>query len=610
MFHDGTTSRAPAVTDERSEASALQAFREIWRFWRFLVQRTSPSRIWIATVLALLGGVSEGLTLVLLIPLLRLLDPAAGSAQESKAWLPHVLQSLGIEPNLIGVLTIFLGLVAARSLINRQRSVYVSALRLDIIRDIRIGLYSGVAHANWSFLRRMRPTDLLSALTAETGRLDSAALVALEMPARAMMIGAHVVVACLIAPALTVLALATGSFLAWLVRSWLSESLHLGETLSAAYRNFYHQVSEFLAGLKITKSYVAEERHVTAFAGAIDEVNDNFLSYMRGQANAHLIQEIAGAGAVAIFLWMSAGQLHMPMAEVLVLALILYRLLPLVQSLQQGAQKLLHSAPAARTILDLSKACAAARETPHDQPQDRYSLRQGIRLEQVGFSHDDDGREAVSDVSFSLKAGTLTVLSGPSGSGKSTLLDLIAGLLRPGKGRIWIDGRELTNEMAQTWRTSIAYVLQEPFLFHDTIRANLLVAKPDADESELRQALASAGAAAFVDALPPGMDTIVGDRGARFSGGERQRLALARALLRRPSLLILDEPTSSLDEQNEQMVLEGIEELKGRVTMMLVTHRPERVRSVDQTLRMEQGRLQRAGRRLQLQQGPYSADLG
>ena len=202
----------------------------------------------------------------------------------------------------------------------------------------------------------------------------------------------------------------------------------------------------------------------------------------------------------------------------------------------------------------------------------------------------------MSDVSFSLKAGTLTVLSGPSGSGKSTLLDLIAGLLRPDKGRIWIDERELTDEMAQTWRTSIAYVLQEPFLFHDTIRANLLVAKPDADESEIRQALASARAAEFVDALPAGMDTVVGDRGARFSGGERQRLALARALLRRPSLLILDEPTSSLDEQNEQMVLEGIEGLKGRVTMILVTHRPERVRSADQTLRMEQGRLQKAGR--------------
>jgi ATP-binding cassette subfamily C protein len=100
----------------------------------------------------------------------------------------------------------------------------------------------------------------------------------------------------------------------------------------------------------------------------------------------------------------------------------------------------------------------------------------------------------------------------------------------------------------------------------------------------------------FVNALPEGMDTIVGDRGSRFSGGERQRLALARALLRRPSLLILDEPTSSLDEENERMVLEGIEGLRGRVTMILVTHRPERIRSADQSIGMDQGRLEKAGR--------------
>jgi ATP-binding cassette subfamily C protein len=436
----------------------------------------------------------------------------------------------------------------------------------------------------------------LSALTAEIDRLNSAAIFALEMPGRAMMIGANVVVAFLIAPGFTLFALAIGSFLAWLVRNWLAESLKLGETLSAAYKNFYHQISEFFAGLKITKSYVAEDRHVTAFAKAIDEVNDNLLSYLRSNANARLFQELAGAGAVAIFIWISAAQLHMPMAEVLVLALVFYRLLPLVQSLQQGAQQFLHSAPAVHTIINLLEECAAARETPHTQPHDNFILRRGIRLEHVSFSYDGDTRKVVSDVSFNLKAATLMVLSGPSGSGKSTLLDLIAGLLRPDKGKIWLDERELTDEMAQSWRTSIAYVLQEPFLFHDTIRANLLVAKPGADESELLQALASARAAVFVNALPEGMDTIVGDRGSRFSGGERQRLALARALLRRPSLLILDEPTSSLDEENERMVLEGIEGLRGRVTMILVTHRPERIRSADQSIGMDQGRLEKAGR--------------
>ncbi|MBG0792069.1 ABC transporter ATP-binding protein [Methylocystis sp. H62] len=582
-----------AVGGSRSLLSALDAMREGARLWRFLLEYTSVRQVLIASALALLGSLSEGFTLILLVPLLRLLDPAAGSAGEPGGASLRIVQFLGIQPSLGGVLAAFICLTVARSLINQQRTLYFCALRLDVVRNIRIALYSSIARSNWSFLRKIRRTDLLSALTAESDRLDSALICSFEMPARIMLIGAHVFVAFLIAPVLTLLALATGSLLAWLVRDRLIESLQIGESLSQAYKHFYHQVSEFLLGLKITKSYGAEDQHVTAFAGAIDEVKDNFLSYLRSHTNARLIQEIAGAAAVAMFLWTAATQLHMPMAEVLVLSLILYRLLPLLQSLQQDAQQLLHAAPAAQTILKLLEACTNARELSHDEARGHYSVQQGIRFEHVGFSHEQNAEESVSDVSFILPGGTLTVLFGHSGSGKSTLLDLISGLLRPSRGKIWIDERELTDERAQTWRTSIAYVLQEPFLFHDTIRANLLIAKPNATQSELREALVCSRAATFVDALPDGIDTIVGDRGNRFSGGERQRLALARALLRRPLLLVLDEPTSSLDEENEQIVLDGIEGLKGRMTMILVTHHPERVRSADQILQLERGRLLR-----------------
>ena len=345
--------------------------------------------------------------------------------------------------------------------------------------------------------------------------------------------------------------------------------------------------------MKITKTFVAEERHVSAFAGAIDEVRGNLVSFARNQANARLVQEVAGACSIVFFLWGSVVLFRMPIAEVLVLALIFYRLLPMVQVLQQDAQQLLHTAPAARTIVDLARACTAARETGECLPQPVFGLHRDIRFERVSFRHDENGVHALSDVSLRLPAGTLTVLSGPSGGGKSTLLDLLAGLLKPYQGTVWIDDLELTEGLAPAWRRSIAYVLQESFLFHDTIRTNLLIAKPDASEGEIREALTLSGTAAFVDALPQGVDTVVGDRGARFSGGERQRLALARALLRKPSLLILDEPTSSLDEHSEQIILNGIERLKGFMTMIMVTHRPERLQRADQFLRIDGGKLVR-----------------
>lgn len=585
--------RGANCVKNNSPAAIREALRQIILFGRSLLARIGARRMSGASALALLAGLSEGLALLFLVPLIQSLDPAGGAAQGPEARIPAMLRQFGVKLDLVGVLALFVALAAARALLARQSDLYLTALRLNFLRDVRVDLYSAIAHANWTFLRQRRPADLLAALTAETDRLDTAVYFALQMPGRAVVVAAHVAAAAMIAPTLTAAALGTGVLLAWLVRGQLRESLRLGETLSESYQDYNHLVTEFLAGLKIAKTYVAEDQYVSAFAGAVDGVKDNLLSFTENHNNARIVQELAGAASVAVFLGVSAGLLHLPAAQVLVLALIFYRLLPQVQGLQQAAQQLLHVAPAARTILTLMADCAAAREAPPGRRQpEAIPLDREIRFDHVTFAHGENDTPALKDVCLSLPRGTLTILTGPSGAGKSTLLDLLAGLLRPDEGRICVDDRELTGDVAHRWRRSIAYVLQEPFLFHATIRANLLAAKPDASETELHEALALAGAADFVDARPQRLDTVVGDRGARFSGGERQRLALARALLRKPSLLILDEPTSSLDAASERMAMESIIGLKGRLTMVLVTHRPEVARGADQLLRLENGVLQ------------------
>lgn len=290
------------MSDDLSFPSVPDALRQIVRFWQALLGRVSLRQALVASALTLLGGLSEGLALLYVVPLVRSLDAAADSMQEGMAWLPQLLNRFGLQSSLIGVLTVFIGLVSARSLLIRQSDLYLSGLHLNLIRDVRVELYSAIAHANWSFLRQKRPATLLSALTTECERLDSAVHFAIDMLGGAVLIAAHVIAASLIAPALTFGALGTGLLLAWLVRGGLVESLHLGETLTTAYENFYHRACEFLAGLKITKSYVAVDMHVSAFARVIDEVRDNWLSYVRSNANARLFQEIAGAGVVAIFL--------------------------------------------------------------------------------------------------------------------------------------------------------------------------------------------------------------------------------------------------------------------------------------------------------------------
>lgn len=223
-------------------------------------------------------------------------------------------------------------------------------------------------------------------------------------------------------------------------------------------------------------------------------------------------------------------------------------------------------------------------------------LELDIELRGVSFSYNkDQGSYALCEVDLAVPARRMTAVVGPSGAGKSTLADLIMGLISPDTGTVLIDGAPLAGELLHVWRQSIGYVPQETFLLHDTIRSNLLWAQPDASGEDLWRALRLAAADDFVSQTPNGLDTVIGDRGVRLSGGERQRIALAQALLRKPSLLLLDEATSSLDAENERCIQEAIEQLDGELTIVLIAHRLSTIRRSDRIVVLDHGRVVETG---------------
>ncbi len=232
-----------------------------------------------------------------------------------------------------------------------------------------------------------------------------------------------------------------------------------------------------------------------------------------------------------------------------------------------------------------------------------------IGFERVGFAY-APGSTALQNLSFSIRPGERVALVGPSGAGKSTVVKLLLGFLTPDRGRILVNGEDLAQIELAAWRTRLAWLPQQPRLFHGSLRENLLMARPDADDAALREAARLAQIEGFIESLPEGYDTLVGERGQGLSGGQIQRIALARAFLRDAPLVLLDEATASLDAKSEAAVQAGIERLASGRTLVVVAHRLSTVRRADRILVLDRGRLVEEGSHAALiDRGGLYADL-
>ncbi|MGW2199894.1 ABC transporter ATP-binding protein, partial [Streptosporangium sp. NPDC001682] len=216
-----------------------------------------------------------------------------------------------------------------------------------------------------------------------------------------------------------------------------------------------------------------------------------------------------------------------------------------------------------------------------------------IEFRDVEFSYGEG--TAVTGFNLTVTPGETIALVGPSGAGKSTVLNLVIGFVRPTSGRILLDGRDMETLDLRTYRRFLSVVPQESILFEGSIRENITYGMADVPSDRVRQALQDANALEFIDRLPAGLDTVVGERGARLSGGQRQRLAIARALIRDPRVLILDEATSALDTRSEALIQEALTRLVAGRTVLVVAHRLSTIRGADRIVVMREGGIQEMG---------------
>jgi ABC-type multidrug transport system fused ATPase/permease subunit len=367
------------------------------------------------------------------------------------------------------------------------------------------------------------------------------------------------------------------------------------------------RLTESLGGVRVIKGYHAEEREEKVFAGGVRRLLDNVMRTLTATSVMSLSASVLLGGVGAITMYVGTHQIAS--GTLTVGGFFSYTLLlgflvaPIMQIVAIGTQL-------TEALAGLERTQEIMREQPEDQDPTRNvalgDIRGTVEFDDVSFSYDGI-HEVLHDISFRAEPGTVTALVGSSGSGKSTTIGLISAFYVPTKGKILVDGTDLSTVRLDSYRTRLGVVLQESFLFDGTIRENVLFSRPDASEEEFLRACRIARVDEFAESFADRYDTVVGERGVKLSGGQRQRISIARAILAEPRILILDEATSSLDSESEQMIQHGLSYLMQGRTTFVIAHRLSTIRRADQILVMEQGRIVERGTHEQLYdaQGRY-----
>jgi ABC-type multidrug transport system fused ATPase/permease subunit len=355
------------------------------------------------------------------------------------------------------------------------------------------------------------------------------------------------------------------------------------------------RLTESLGGVRVVKGYHAEESEARVFAGGVQRLLDNVISSLTAQSLMSLASTavLGIVGTLVMFLGahqVVAGKLTAG-GYVTYVMFLAFMIAPIAQLVSIGTQL-------TEAVAGLDRTNEILAEMQEDTDPSRSIVLPAIvgdvQFNDVTFAYEIN-KPVLHGISFESKPGTVTALVGSSGSGKSTIISLVCGFHNATGGEILIDGQDLAHVRLASFREQLGVVLQETFLFDGSIRDNVVFSRPQATESEWREACRIARVDEFAERFPEHYDTIVGERGVKLSGGQRQRISIARAILADPRILILDEATSSLDSESEAMIQTGLNFLMRGRTTFVIAHRLSTIRRADQILVVEQGNIVERG---------------
>jgi subfamily B ATP-binding cassette protein MsbA len=507
----------------------------------------------------------------------------------------------GVDDVLIFMVILVISMFLLKNFFNYLAMYFITFLRNGVLKDIRNALYKKTLELPLSHYSEKRKGDTIARVTSDVLEIQHSFLSILELIVREPLTIIFTIVAMLLISAKLTLFVFIFIPVSGFIISLIGKSLkRKSDSVQREQGYFLSLLEETLGGLKIIKGFRAEKMFTEKFEGSTNKFYNYSNKLLNRQNLASPTSEFLGITVIAVLLWYG-GQMvlieqSLPAELFIVYMGLAYNILTPAKAISKASYSVKKGNAAAERVLEILETENIVAEKP--DAITKSSFEQAIELQNVWFKYENEW--VLKDFSLKVPKGKTIALVGQSGSGKSTIANLLTRFYDVNKGEIRVDGTNLKDLTTDSLRGLMGLVTQDSILFNDTVKDNLRVAKENATEEEIIDALKIANAWEFVKDLPQGIHTNIGDSGNKLSGGQKQRISIARAVLKNPPIMILDEATSALDTESERLVQNALVNMMKNRTSVVIAHRLSTIQTADVIVVMSKGEIVEQGKHQEL----------